>query len=116
MQTDHPDQRSTPRRHTSAAGAPSTWSTPLLSAATTTAAPTSAGIAYRPLLNTLGTCRISTSRTVPPPTAGDRPEDDRLHRADSQLERLAGSGDREQAQPGGVQHVDRAGEPTQPVG
>ena len=52
----------------SATGAPSTWFTPLLSATTASAAPTRAGIAYSPLLNTLGTCRISTSRTVPPPT------------------------------------------------
>ena len=31
------------------------------------------------------------------------------------LERLARSGDREQAQSGGVQHIDRAGEPSQPA-
>jgi uncharacterized membrane protein YeiH len=42
-----------------------TW-TPTLSATTTNAAPTRAGIAYSPLLNTLGTCRISTSRSPPP--------------------------------------------------
>jgi hypothetical protein len=37
---------------------------------------------YSPLLNTLGTCRISTSRSVPPPTPRDRSKDDCLRRAD----------------------------------
>jgi hypothetical protein len=45
---------------------------------------------------------------------GDRTEDDRLRWPDSQVEGLARSGDREQAQPGGVQHVDRGSQPTQP--
>ena len=103
------------RKHTAAApsatGAPSTASTPPLVATTTSAAPTSAGMAYSPLLSTLGNL---PDQHVPQRAAahrGDRPEDDRLRRPDAQLERLARAGDREQAQPRGVQHVDRAGEP-----
>ena len=46
--------------------------------------------------------------------AGDRAEDDRLRRTEPELERLAGAGDGEQAQPGGVQHGDRRVQPLQP--
>ena len=51
-----------------AAGAPSTWFTPAGSRSRPALHPTSAGMAYSPLLSTPGTRRISTSRSVPPPT------------------------------------------------
>ena len=67
MQTDHPNDEARSGR-TECHRRTEHWFTPLLVATTTSAAPTRAGMAYSPLLNTLGTCRISTSRTVPPPT------------------------------------------------
>ena len=60
----------------------------MLSAATTSAAPTRAGIAYRPLLSTLGTCRIEHVAQRAAAHPGDRAEDDRLRRAHPELERL----------------------------
>jgi hypothetical protein len=71
-----------------------------------------AEMAASPRRSTDGICPTSTSRSIPA-DAGDGAQDDGRGRPQSQAHRLAGPGDGEQAQAGGVQHSDQRGQPGQ---